>query len=250
MNKLKKRLAAGEACIGAWSSVASIAVAEAMMTCGFDWIAVDFEHGTASVDQAHGVFVAAERHGVTAMARLSSADPILARRLLDAGAEGLIVPVVEDADAFAEFVSHCYYPPQGRRGVGLPRSTRWGDRFDEYFSNFKPVIVPQIETLAGVEAADALARMPEVDALFLGPYDLSADMGRPGDFSNDAFRDAVSRVMAVCIDKGKAPGIHQVKPDISELREQLEKGFRFIAYGTDLIALRHALMDVRTVQGD
>ena len=216
------------------------------MTCGFDWLAVDFEHGTASIDQAHDIFIVAERHGVTPMARLSSADPILARRLLDAGAEGLIVPVVEDADAFAEFVSHCYFPPYGRRGVGLPRATRWGDRLDAYLTEFKPVIVPQIETLAGVEASEALAKMPEVDALFLGPYDLSANIGKAGDFSDSTFCDAVSLVMTACAENGKPAGIHQVKPDIVELKAQIEKDFRFIAYGTDLLALRHALRDVKT----
>lgn len=248
MNKMKNRLAAGETCIGAWSSVPSMAVAEAMMTCGFDWLAVDFEHGTASIEQAHDIFITAERHGVTAMARISNADPILARRLLDAGAAGLIVPVVEDAAAFAAFVSHCYFPPHGRRGVGLPRAAGWGDKLDIYLNEFKPIIVPQIETLAGVQAAEALAKLPEVDALFLGPYDLSASMGKAGDFSNPQFSDAVSQVMTVCAQNGKAAGIHQVKPDMVELKMQLEKGFRFVAYGTDLMAMRHALMDVRSAK--
>ena len=245
-NTIKDRLAAGEVCIGTWHTVCSTEVAEALASLGFDWMAIDMEHGSSGVAEAEAAFLAAERHGCAPFVRMPSADPYLARRLLDGGAHGLLVPVVEDAGAFADFARHCFYPPAGRRGVALARFNRWGDDFESYFSDFRPVLVPMIESLKGVAAADALAALPEVDALFFGPYDLSADLGAPGDFTSDAFRAALEAVKSACRDHGKAPGGHQVAPDPAALRRHIDDGFRFVAYGTDLGAMRDALAGFRT----
>ena len=103
------------------------------------------------------------------------------------------------------------------------------------------MIVPQIETVAGISVADAIAARDEVDALFLGPYDLSASLGRRGDFSTPEFADATAAVRASCDAHGKAAGIHQVEPDPDALQALIGEGFRFVAYGTDMIAMRAAL---------
>lgn len=238
---LKQRMAAGLPCIGAWSTVPSPIVAEAMASCGFHWLAVDMEHGAVDVADAQAIFTAAERCGVAPLARLPSADPYLARRLLDAGAQGLIVPVVESADDFLAFARHCRFPPAGRRGVGLSRANGWGDRFETYLAGFDPVLVPQIETRAGIDAAEALARLEVVDGLFVGPYDLSADLGAPGRFDTPDMTAALARVKAAAAGGGKALGIHQVPPDPAQLRARLDEGYRFIAYATDVTAMRAAL---------
>ena len=249
-NTVKERLAAGEVCIGAWLTVCSIEVAEALASLGFDWMAVDMEHGSSAVADAEQAFIAMERHGCAPFVRMPSADPYLARRLLDAGAHGLLIPVVEDAGAFAEFASHCLYPPAGRRGVALERFNRWGDDFGDYLSHFQPVLVPMIESRKGVAAADALAALPEVDGLFFGPYDLSADLGAPGDFESAAFDAALETVKAACDKHGKAAGGHQVAPDAAALRQKIAEGFRFLAFGTDMIAMRQALAGFRAAGDD
>ncbi len=246
-NDLKQKLGNLETCIGAWLTIPSMAVAEAMASCGFDWMVVDMEHGAASVDQAQAAFVAAERRGVAAMARLPSADPYLGRRLLDAGAVGLIVPVVEEAAAFSEFASHCRYPPAGRRGVGLSRCNAWGGDFDSYMREFEPVLVAQIETRAGVAAAREIAAIDGLDALFLGPYDLSGSLGEAGNFDTPEYREAVEEVAAACRENSVAPGIHQVEPDPAELKKRIAEGFRFIAYGTDALALRLPFKDLSAI---
>jgi 2-dehydro-3-deoxyglucarate aldolase len=242
---IKASLKAGKPSVGAWLTFPSAEVAECMADCGFDWLAVDMEHGATSPEMAAMVFMAAERRGVAAFARLPEADPYLARRLLDQGCQGLIVPVVENAEAFSAFAAHCFYPPRGRRGVGLSRCNGFGKDFESYLSDFRPVLVPQIETRAGVEASQAIAALAEVDALFLGPYDLSADLGAPGDFSTEAFKTALGAVRKACEGGGKAAGIHQVAPDVSELDQRVAEGFRFIAYGTDAQELRHAFSSLR-----
>lgn len=249
INVLKQRLAAGDSVLGAWLTTSSDEVAEIMASLGFDWLAVDMEHGSAGVKEAVAAFRVAERWGVAPMARLPSADPYLARRLLDNGAAGIIVPVVEDAEAFAGFIRHCLYPNAGRRGVGLSRCNEWGTRFESYLTGFAPVIVPQIETTKGVAAAAAIAALPEVDALFLGPYDLSASLGAAGDFTTAHFHQAVAEVKAACARHGKALGIHQVATDSGQLNDRLAEGARFVAYGTDAIAIRTALAAVTSRKG-
>ncbi len=246
-NNIKQRLAAGETVIGAWVQAPSPQTAEAMVSCGFDWMAVDMEHGTHSVDSAALCFLAAERHGVAPLARIPSADPYLARRLLDSGAQGIIVPVVEDAAAFAEFARHCYYPPKGRRGMGLSRPNLWGGAFDSYRTEFEPLLIPQIETVRGVENADAICALDCVDGVFMGPYDLTASMGIPGQFENPDYIAATLSVRDACRRYGKAEGIHQVAPDAMQLKETIAKGFRLIAYGTDLVAVRKAFEGFRNI---
>jgi 2-dehydro-3-deoxyglucarate aldolase len=180
--------------------------------------------------------------------RLPSADAYLARRLLDAGADGLIVPVVEDAESFRQFSRHQLYPPTGRRGVGLARGNLWGDTFEETFNNFRPVLIAQIETAKGAANADAVAALDEIDGLFIGPYDLSADLGVAGKLTDPALTDALSKVKAACEKHGKAYGGHQVDPDPAALKRMIDGGFRFIAYSTDIIAMRSVFAAIRNVK--
>lgn len=249
-NSLKARLSEGRAAIGAWLSSGSPVNAEAMASMGFHWLCVDMEHGSTDISQIEAVFVAAERHGAAPVVRIGSLDGHLARRLLDLGAQGIIVAAVDDADRFRDFANHCYYAPDGHRGVGLSRCNQWGDTFEEYNANFRPILVPMIESAGGIMAAQALAALAEVDALFLGPYDLSSSLGSAGDFDAKPYKESVVRVRQACADNAKAAGIHQVTPDENELRAWINEGFRLIAYGTDVIAMRHALSGVRELIGD
>ncbi len=245
MNILKQRLKRGNVCIGAWLTVPCGQTADAMASCGFDWLAVDFEHGGFDVGSAQSAFVAANQYQVPALVRLPNADAYLARRLLDAGAEGLIIPVVENASDFETFVSHCLYPPNGKRGVGLSRCNRWGDAFDSYYKTFVPTLIPQIETATGVKNAAEIAALPYVDAVFLGPYDLSASLGCGGDFTTAVYQEHIDMVKNAAKQMGKPLGIHQVAPDRAELDDKIKQGFTFIAYATDMIAMRHALKSFR-----
>jgi 2-dehydro-3-deoxyglucarate aldolase len=240
-NILKEKIAAGRVCIGGWHTVRSPEVAEALASVGFDWVALDMEHGSFSVSDAEAAFLACERYDCAPLVRLPNADPILARRLLDSGAHGFLIPHATDADAFADFASHCYFPPAGRRGLSLERFNLWGDNFNESLSNFEPVLIPMIESKMGVANAAAIAALPAVDALFFGPYDLSADLGAPGDFQHPSFLDARAAVKQAGKDYAKAVGGHQVAPDPGALDAMIDDGFTFIAFGTDMIAMRSAL---------
>ena len=249
-NSLKERLDQSLPCLGAWLTSDSTINAAAMSSMGFHFLVVDLEHGCADISQAENLFLVAERYGAAPIARISSADGNLARRLLDLGAHGIIISTVENADKFQAFSKYCLYPPHGHRGVGLSRCNRFGDNFDAYYQGFRPLLVPMIETKRGVKAAEAIAAIPEVDALFLGPYDLSADLGKPGEFNSPEFLDAVQTVKSVAEKLGKTAGIHQVEPDLKALRERLADGFGFVAYGTDVAAMRYALSGISEFTGD
>jgi|CXWL01.1.fsa_nt_gi 2-keto-3-deoxy-L-rhamnonate aldolase RhmA len=246
---LRKKLAEGRCCVGAWLTLPSPEVAEVMASCGFDWLAVDLEHSAIALETAARAFVAAERHGVAPIARIAEHDPYLARRLLDSGAEGIIVSTVEDVSLLRDFARHCFFPPAGRRGVGLSRANLWGGCFETYGKEFQPLLIAQIETVRGVDIIEKVAALDEIDGVFLGPYDLSASLGSPGDFESSDFRAAVARVRMVVQDAGKVIGFHQVQPELDGLTALVTEGYRLIAYGSDAIAMRHALANFRQSLG-
>ena len=246
-NRLKDALAAGSAAIGGWMCTSSAGMAEAMATLGFDWLAVDLEHTATGLADCERIFVICERYGLAPLVRLAEADPITARRLLDIGAHGFILPQSEDPEAIASFAAHLEYPPAGRRGICLSRMNAWGDDFTAYLEGFKPVLVAQIESARGIANVAEIAALETIDALFIGPYDLSADLGCPGDFNAPAIADALYNFRDACRQSGKPMGIHQVDPDPDALRTRLDEGYRFVAYGTDTIAARKALAGVAGV---
>jgi 2-dehydro-3-deoxyglucarate aldolase len=236
---LKERLGAGDVSVGAWLSSNSALNAEAMASCGFHWLAIDMEHGSTDLSQVESIFAVTEKWGVAPIVRIGEHNSHLACRLLDFGAQGLIVAKVENAANFEAFAKSCLYPPNGPRGVGLGRSNVWGDHFEDYFTKFQPVLMPMIETNQGVAQAEDIAALPYVDGLFLGPYDLSTSLGKPGEFDCPEFISAVSTIKSACDKHGKRLGIHQVAPDLGQLQSRFAEGYSFVAYGTDLLAIRH-----------
>lgn len=229
----------------AWQQLASPQVTIAMASMGFDWIVVDLEHSSITTQEAEAIFIAAERHSVKPFVRLLSADPYLARRLLDAGAVGLFVPVVESRKTFDDFAEHCFFPSRGKRGLGLMRANSWGQNLERYFNEFRPTIIAQIETKKGAENIADIVSSEFLDGIMIGPYDLSASLGTPGQFDNEAFKDICISVTAEAKNHKKMVGYHQVEPNLKILRKCIKDGYDFIAYGTDIVALRHALQDIK-----
>ncbi len=244
-NSLKSKLINQQLTFGGWLSTASPAVADAMASCRFDWIVVDLEHSPLDETNLANIFMAIENHDVSPLVRLPRADPFLARRSLDLGAAGAIIPTVESIEDFTDFAQHCIYPPAGCRGVGLSRANKWGSEFEDYFENFQPVLIPQIETRKGSDLALDIVSLEMVDGLFIGPYDLSADLGDPGNFESPEFKLTLTAIKEACANKQKVCGIHQVAPDQSALQAKIDKGYQFLAYGTDMIAMRHAFKNLR-----
>lgn len=228
--------------IGLWVSSFHPLYLEAILeTNSYDWLALDLEHGAFSENDARDVFILCQRFGVHAFARLKGHDHLEGRKMLDLGATGLIIPVVNSAEEMENLCKHFFYPPQGFRGVCLSRINKYGETFDEYYKTFRPLIVPQIENRRGVENIEAITNLPYVTGVFIGPYDLSADLGYPGQFQQEDVKKAVTKVQNVVKATGKGLGIHVVQPDLNDLKKRIDEGFTFIAYGTDIILLKASL---------
>lgn len=235
MGNTKQKLRDGQPALGGWMMIGHPAVAEIMAGEGFDWIGVDLEH--TSIDA--GAFEAAARAvkgtGCDLLARLPECDGALAKRVLDAGAAGIIVPSVNTPELARRAVAIAKFPPDGVRGASLCRATDFGRDFDDYFRrhNDRVVVVVMLEHVDAVARADEILATPGVDAALIGPYDLSASMGLAGQLQHPDVLAAHQTVLEACRARGVPAGIHVVPIDAGEVRRRIDQGFRFVACGID-----------------
>lgn len=218
--------------------IPSTDVAEILSTSGFDWIAVDLEHGAVARHQLPDLFRAIELHGTLPFARVAEPTGILCQQALDCGAAGVVVPRVEQASQLADIIAGCKWPPAGRRGVGFSRANVFGRFFEQYKAESQhPFIVAQIESEAAVRNLGSLLEVAGLDAVMVGPYDLSASLGVPGEVDHSTVRASVAEVVRVARLAKVPSGIHVVQPDEKRLEIEIAAGHQFLAYGTDAVFL-------------
>lgn len=245
-------MASGKATVGTWLQLPSPDVAELMARCGYDWVAADMEHGAFGPDRLPDIFRAIECGGAAPFARLPAAEKTWIKCALEAGARGLIFPMIENAGQLESALDLSTYPGQdnwrkgGRareyRGVGYCRANVFGRDFDDYRQNVAGQIflVAQIENIRAVENLESMLAHPRLDAIMVGPYDLSGSMGLTGRFDDPAFRAVMERISQCCRRMGKPMGLHIVQPDPHALEREIAAGCRFIAYGIDSVFLWRA----------
>ena len=240
MSRTKEKLLQGLPVLGGWTLIGHPAVAEIMAAEGFDFVGVDMEHTATSVEGLYHAVLATKGTGCDILARLPSCDPVLAKRVLDMGAAGIIVPSVNSPAEAVQSVAMARFPPEGTRGASLCRATGFGKSFSEYFGrhNNDVLVVVMLEHILAVEQADAILATPGVDAALIGPYDLSASMGLAGQLDHPAVREAQQKILAACGRHGVAPGLHVVPLAPDEVRCRVAQGFRFIACGLDTTFIR------------
>jgi len=240
MTDLRRRLTAGETLYGTFLGLGSSLAAEACALAGFDWLLVDLEHGGGDESTLLGQQLAADAHGVPLLVRVESTDRIRAGRGLDLGAEGVMFPRLESAADAEQAVRHLRYPRQGDRGVATyNRACGFGLHPEALATaNDRIVGIIQVENRPAVERVADIAAVPGVDVLFIGPRDLSYDLGVPGDTSAPVFREAVQRVLAAADHAGIAAGI--LAPDADTARRYADDGFRFIGVSSDATLLAMA----------
>lgn len=236
-HKLKAALAARRPTVGSWLTLPSASIAEIMAGAGFDWLVVDLEHSVIPIDVAGEMIRVIDLMGVSPLVRLTSNDANQVKRVMDAGAHGIVVPMVNSrADAEAA-VAATRYAPTGTRGVGLARAQRYGAGFADYMAWQRgdgPVVIAQIEHIDGVNALADILAVDGIDGLIIGPYDLSASMGFPGEFDRPAFGEAMTRIASIAEAAGKASGLHVVEPDAEAFHRAHAAGHRFLAYSVDI----------------
>ena len=247
MKNLRQVLQTGGYVVGSWINTCSPIVAELMAAAGFDFLTVDAEHSAVDVPQAQVLFQAirAGSSDCAPLVRLPGNDYATTKRYLDAGAAGVIAPLINSAEQAREVVRAVKYPPQGGRGVGFCRANMYGMDFDEAVAsaNEQTLVCVQIEHVEGVRHIDQILSVPGVDAVFIGPYDLSASMGITGQFDHPKMIEARQRILDACREHGVAPGIHVVPPDVDEVVRRFHEGYRLIAYSLDITMLAKACQD-------
>jgi len=217
-------------------------IAELMAGEGFDWICVDMEHTATDYASFQSVAQALGRYDCDLLARLQDCDPVQAKRVLDAGADGIIVPMVNTAEQARRAVAMAKFPPDGIRGVAFSRASDYGRGFQEYVRdhNANVIVAVMLEHIEGVRNADAILSTSGVDAAFIGPYDLSCSMGLPGQLDHPEVISAQAEILAACLRHGVAPGLHVVQVAPERIRRSIEQGFRFIACGLDTEFIIHS----------
>jgi len=230
-NPVKERLRRGEQTVGAWITIPSPDVPEALSTLGFDWLVFDTEHAPMDEQIAQNLMTTLRGTRVAPLVRVAWNDPVRIKKALDIGSYGLIIPWVNNREQAIAAVKACKYPPAGIRGVG-PRRPSVIDPDYLKTADEELLTVVQIETTEAVENIDEILAVDGVDAFFIGPMDLSASLGVMGQYSHPKLQTAIDRVFEAGRKAGVASGIWTGAG--KEVKERLDQGFQFVALGLDL----------------
>lgn len=243
-SSLRQRLRAGETVIGSWINSGSPIIAELMAACGFDFLCVDVEHSAVDLPQTQQLFQAIRsgRADCAAVVRLHGVDYAFVKRYLDAGACGVVAPLVRTRAEAELLVQAAKYPPQGLRGVGFCRANAYGLRLTDEFAraNDEILLAAQIEHIEAVRNLEAILSVPGIDAAFIGPYDLTASMGITAQFDHPDYLAARDAILAACQRHHVTPGIHVVPPDPAQAKARIAEGYRLLAYSLDITMLTTA----------
>ena len=238
INSIRERLKGGGVSIGSWIQIPHPSIAEIMGQAGYDWVAIDMEHGAVSTHQLPDIFRALELGGTLPLARLAKGGITECKHALDSGAGGVIVPMIESLEQVEKVKNAICWPPTGTRGVGFSRANLFGENFDSYLQEAQqPLLIIMIENIKAVKILKKILSLVEIDAVLIGPYDLSASMGLTAQFENSNFKEVISNIIEVCNFYNIACGDHLVDPSQSSLKNRLSNGYRFIAYSIDSVFL-------------
>ena len=254
MSTFRQSLIERRLTLGTWIQIGHPSSAEILANCGYDWIAADCEHAGIDVESFTAIARGMYGRGPAPLARVKENDTITIRRILDAGAEGVIVPLVNSPQEAVKAVRAAKYPPEGVRGFAFGRMNNWGVDFDSYAAraNDDVAVIVMIESKDAVDAIEDILDVQGVDGVFLGPYDMSGSYGVTGETSHPLLLEARKRVVGACSKKGKSAGLHVVLPSDEAIRGAIEEGFNLIALGIDAVfldgAARRALEAARKQQ--
>ncbi|MEP2718812.1 HpcH/HpaI aldolase/citrate lyase family protein [Pseudophaeobacter sp.] len=237
-NTFKQALAEGKRQIGCWMNFADGPAAEIMGTAGFDWLVIDGEHGPNDIRSIRDQLIALKASDSHPVVRLALGETWMVKQVLDAGAQTVLIPMIETADQAREMVRACQYPPHGTRGVGATpaRATMFGT-ISEYIQTADQEIclLLQVENRIGIENLDEILAVEGVDGVFIGPADLSTDMGHQGNAAHPEVRAVIAEAIPRIKAAGKAPGILGVSDEATQAYHDM--GAQFLAVGLDVVIL-------------
>lgn len=246
---LKKKLKDRERTLGTWITVHHRSFVEIAADLNYDWVCLDIEHSTIDLDQLGTLISVGRGRGLDVLVRLCELDTTLIKRVMDAGASGIIVPMVNSPEDAVKAYRSMHYPPVGIRGVGLSTAQKYGGGFAEYREWLRndSILIVQIEHQDAVRNFRRILEVPGVDGFIVGPYDLSASFGKPGEFESVEFKGAMEEIERIQKDLGKARGIHIVEPETQLISSNFKKGFDFIAYSFETRVYEVEMRKARSV---
>jgi len=229
---------------GSWVTLAHPLIPEIMSAAGFDWLCIDMEHSSIELRDILPLIISIENNGMVPLVRVGENNGNLIKRVMDAGAYGVIVPNVNSAAEAIAAVNAVKYPPVGTRGVGLYRAQGYGKTFNEYLEwlEKESIVIIQIEHIDAVKKIDDIFSIPGVDGFIIGPYDLSGSLGKPGAFNDKDVINAIEIVLESGKKHGITAGFHSVSSDPSEALLYKKKGFKLLGFSLDSIFLGDAVI--------
>lgn len=236
---LKNKLANNELTIGSWVTIGHPSIVEIMSSAGFEWLVIDMEHTMIDLTSAQVLIATIQSKGMKALVRVSQNEEVIIKRVLDAGVDGIVVPMVKNKVDAEKAISFAKYPPIGKRGVGLYRAQNYGLGFDSYKKWVKEqlVIIAQIEHIEAVDNIEEIIKTDGIDGVIIGPYDLSGSMGRPGEYHLPEVKGAIENVLDVCKKYNIPSGFHVIESDPSTFIQRVKQGCTFVAYSLDFFFL-------------
>lgn len=242
---LKQKLKNKENTIGSWITIPHQSVIDILAEAGFEWLTIDLEHTSIDNNELQILIGFIQSHGMAALVRVSKNEEVVIKRALDAGADGIIVPMVCTPEEAKLAVDYAKYPPIGKRGVGLNRAQRYGYNFEGYkdWVQNHLVVIAQIEHIKGVENIESIIGTEGIDGIIIGPYDLSGSLGIPGQYNEPIVQEALKKVEDVCNERKFSMGYHVIDPNIELVKEKNGVGYNFIAFSTDFFFLGRKASD-------
>lgn len=222
--------------LGSWITIGHPSIAEVMCDAGFDWLCIDMEHSQIDINNLLNLIIAIQGRKLKAYVRVGSNDSSIIKKVLDSGADGIIIPQINNVDEAKRAINNVRYSPVGARGLGLARAQGYGFGLENYLKEKAKYIelIVQIEHYKGIENLHQILSLDGLDGSFLGPYDLSASIEVPGQFDSKKFKDLVVEYNQITSKFSKKKGFHVVSKNIEDVTQKKSEGYDFLAFNFDV----------------
>jgi 2-dehydro-3-deoxyglucarate aldolase len=239
ISPLKEKLKKMQLTIGTWLTIPHRTVVEILAKSGFEWVVIDMEHAPINISQTAELIAHIQGNDMQALVRVNKNEEVIIKSVLDAGADGIVVPMIKNKQDAEKAVSYTYYPPKGNRGVGLNRAQYYGEGFEGYKAWLEKniVIIAQIEHIDAINNLEEILSVKGIDGTIIGPYDLSGSMGHPGDYNRLDVSEALNNYILKTKKANKPLGYHVIESDATISSQKIEQGYRFIAFSIDFFFL-------------
>ncbi len=232
--------------IGSWITLDNIAIAEIMANSGFDWLCIDLEHTVIDFKELQQLIAIISYNNLEVFVRVGANDELIIKKVLDAGANGIIVPLIKNSEDVRRAVEYSLYPPEGKRGVNkLSRAQGYGFDFENYLQkvNKNTKVIAQIEHISAIDDLENILKVKHLYGTIIGPYDLSASLGIPGKFNHIKFKMALKEYNNLTKKFKLKKGYHVTEPNINDVKNKIKEGYDFIGFSWDTYFLGQSCKD-------